>query len=77
VHPIYINTSEINISHIQYERGNKEVNNDMGCGCYGGSQRTRSFLTKEERVALLKEYQDELEKEKQGVSERIKQLEVS
>ena len=43
----------------------------MGCGCYGGS-RTRSFLTKEERVALLKEYQDELEKEKQGVTERIK-----
>jgi hypothetical protein len=76
VHPIYINTSEINISHIQYERGNKEVNKDMGCGCYGDS-RTRSFLTKEERVALLKEYQDELEKEKQGVTERIKQLEVS
>jgi hypothetical protein len=53
------------------------VNNDMGCGCYGGSQRTRSFLTKEEHVVLLKEYQDELEKEKQGVTERIKQLEVS
>jgi flagellar motility protein MotE (MotC chaperone) len=52
------------------------VNKDMGCGCYGDS-RTRSFLTKEERVALLKEYQDELEKEKQGVTERIKQLEVS
>ena len=34
-------------------------------------------VTKEERVALLKEYQDELEKEKQGVTERIKQLEVS
>jgi flagellar motility protein MotE (MotC chaperone) len=49
----------------------------MGCGCYGDSQRARSFLTKEERVALLKEYQDELEKEKQGVTERIKQLEVS
>ena len=48
----------------------------MGCGCYGGP-RTRSFLTKEERVALLKEYQDELEKEKQGVTERIKQLQVS
>jgi len=46
----------------------------MGCGCYGGS---RGFLTKEERVALLKEYQDELEKEKRGVTERIKQLEVS
>ena len=50
----------------------------MGCGCYGGGpQRARSFLTKEERVALLKEYQDELEKEKQGVTERIKQLEAN
>jgi len=36
----------------------------------------RRFLTREERVALLKEYQDELEKEKQGVAERIKELEA-
>lgn len=50
----------------------------MGYGCYGRMfQRARSFLTKEERVALLKEYQDELEKEKQGVAERIKELEAS
>jgi hypothetical protein len=56
----------------------KEVNTEMGCGCYGsGYQRARSFLTKEERIALLKEYQDELDKEKQGVSERIKALEAS
>ena len=56
----------------------KEVNGDMGYGCCGsGFQSARSFLTKEEHVALLKEYQDELEKEKQGVTERIKQLEVS
>jgi hypothetical protein len=56
----------------------KEVNIDTGCGCYGsGYQRARSFLTKEERIALLKEYQDELDKEKQGVSERIKELEAS
>jgi hypothetical protein len=56
----------------------KEVNIGMGCGCYGGGyQRARSFLTKEERIALLKEYQDELDKEKQGVAERIKQLEAS
>ena len=54
----------------------KEVNTEMGCGCYGGGyQRARSFLTKEERIALLKEYQEELEKEKQGISERIKALE--
>jgi len=56
----------------------KEVNIDMGCGCYGsGYQRARSFLTKEERIEILKEYQDDLDKEKQGVAERIKQLETS
>jgi hypothetical protein len=56
----------------------KEVNIDMGCGCYGSSyQRARSFLTREERIALLKEYQNELDKEKQGVSERIKEIEAS
>ena len=56
----------------------KELTVDLGCGCYGGGyQRARSFLTKEERIALLKEYQEELEKEKQGVSERIKALEAN
>ena len=56
----------------------KEVNIDMGCGCYGSSYpRARSFLTREERIALLKEYQNELDKEKQGVSERIKEIEAS
>ena len=56
----------------------KEVNGDMGYGCCGsGFRRARSFLTKEERIALLKEYQVELENEKQGVSERIKELEAN
>jgi flagellar motility protein MotE (MotC chaperone) len=50
--------------------------------CYGdyssrGFQRARSFLTKEERVALLKEYKQDLEKESQGVAERIKELEAA
>ena len=50
----------------------------MGYGCYGtGFQRARSYLTKEERIAMLKEYKDELEKEGQGVVERIKELEAS
>jgi hypothetical protein len=50
----------------------------MGCGCYGsGYQRARRFLTKEERIAMLKEYQDQIDKEKQGISERIKELEAS
>ncbi len=53
----------------------------MGCGCsYGesgfGAQKARSFLTKEEKVEILKEYKNELEREAQGVSERIKELEI-
>jgi hypothetical protein len=50
----------------------------MGCGyCGTGFQKARSYLTKEERIALLTEYKDELEKEGQGVVERIKELEAS
>ena len=50
--------------------------------CYGdysgrGFQRARSFLTKVERVALLKEYKQDLEKESQGVAERIRELEAA
>jgi hypothetical protein len=67
---------------VQYISGEKEVNNNMGFGCgYGWGfhrARARSFLTKEERIEMLKEYyQDELEKEKQGIAERIKELEAS
>ncbi len=36
---------------------------------------SRSFLTNEEKVEMLKEYRDSLEKEAKGVSERIRQLE--
>jgi hypothetical protein len=58
----------------------EEVKN-MGCGCsYGetkfSTQKARSFLTKEEKVELLKEYKNELEREAQGVSERIKEIEI-
>jgi hypothetical protein len=42
----------------------------MGYGCCG----VREFLTKEEKIELLKEYKESLEKEAQGVSERIKEL---
>jgi hypothetical protein len=56
----------------------REVKSGMGYGCYGwGFKHSRSFLTKEERVALLREYQDDLEKEKQGVAQRIRELEAS
>jgi hypothetical protein len=44
-----------------------------GCGTDFG--KVRSFLTKEEKVSLLKEYKDDLEKEVHGVTERIKELE--
>jgi hypothetical protein len=47
----------------------------MGYGCGGGwSYGGRSFLSKEERLALLKEYKEDLEKEVKGVEERIKEL---
>lgn len=39
------------------------------CGC--GS---RIFFTKEEKVEMLKDYKESLEKEAKGVAERIKQL---
>ena len=51
----------------------------MGCGCgIGGyNYKGRSFLTKEEKVQLLKEYNQELEREAQGVKEKIKKLEAT
>jgi len=35
---------------------------------------TRHFLTKDEKIEMMKEYKDSLEKEAQGVGERIEQL---
>ena len=48
-----------------------------GCGGGGGGWSyggRRSFLTKEEKLAMLKEYKEDLEKEVQGVEQRIKEL---
>ena len=42
-----------------------------GCECGTG----RNFLTKEEKIEMLKEYKDYLEKESKGVTERIKEIE--
>jgi hypothetical protein len=42
------------------------------CGCCSTS--VRSFPTKEERVEMLEEYQEALNKESKGVMERIKEL---
>ncbi|MBL7160673.1 MAG: DUF5320 domain-containing protein [Candidatus Aenigmarchaeota archaeon] len=46
----------------------------MKCNCYTSSCGSRGFLTKEEKIGMLKEYQEYLEKEAQGVKERIKEL---
>lgn len=48
-----------------------------GCCSTPSHQRSRSFLTKEERIELLKEYKSDLEKETQGVAKKIKELETS
>jgi hypothetical protein len=76
-HPIYINT----LASIYRICDMWEVKHSMGYGsCYGGGtgyRSARSFLTKEERIGLLKEYKDDLEKEREGVVERIKELEAS
>jgi hypothetical protein len=45
------------------------------CGCGTDFRKARSFLTREEKVSMLKEYKDDLEKEVQGITERIKELE--
>jgi len=69
--PIYINTFNCNVSYVRYKGGDL-----MGYSCCGTSaQTTRSFLTKEERISLLKEYKEDLDKESQGVTEKIKDLE--
>jgi methyltransferase-like protein len=47
------------------------MNENYRCG-YNGM---RSFLTREERIEILKEYKENLENEAKGVSERIKELE--
>jgi hypothetical protein len=45
-----------------------------GCGGGGWGYGARSFLTKEEKLVMLKEYKEDLEKEVKGVEERIKEL---
>jgi hypothetical protein len=57
--------------------GVRDMGYGYGCCSTASSQRSRSFLTKEERIELLKEYKNDLEKETQGVAEKIKELEVA
>ena len=43
--------------------------------CYGcASAMPRGFLTKEEKLELLKEYKENLDKEAKGVAERIEEI---
>ena len=43
--------------------------------CCGYEKKERAFLTKKEKIEVLKDYKESLEKETQGVSEKIKELE--
>lgn len=49
----------------------------MNCGsCYVDYSRTsRNFFTKNEHLEMLKEYKDALDKESNGVAEKMKELE--
>ncbi len=40
--------------------------------CMSGSEIPRGFLTREEKIEMLKEYRESPEKEVRGVQERIK-----
>ena len=46
-------------------------------GCYGSYcySAPRGFLTKKEKIEMLKEYKEALEKESQGIAERLEELE--
>ncbi|MBI2631599.1 hypothetical protein HYW75_01195 [Candidatus Pacearchaeota archaeon] len=46
-----------------------------GCGDCSGASENRRFFTKEEKIGMLKEYRQALEKEAKGVGERISELE--
>ncbi|MDE1856411.1 MAG: DUF5320 domain-containing protein [Candidatus Micrarchaeota archaeon] len=47
---------------------------DEMCEC-GNGNGMRNFLTKDEKLEILKEYKKNLESEAKGVGERIKELE--
>jgi len=47
----------------------------MRSECYGNVCEPRSFFTREEKIEMLEEYKESLEKEAKGVAERIKELE--
>lgn len=58
--------------------GNKKGEN-MGSNCCSTSNcgGSRNFLTKEEKIEMLKDYQENLELELKGVKEKIEDLKKS
>ena len=48
----------------------EKMRGNCGCGCGYGM---RGFVTKEERLEMLKEYKKELEQEMKGIEEEIKE----
>ncbi len=48
---------------------------NSGCGLIGNE--SRHFLTRAERIEILKEYKENLDKETKAVAERISELEKS
>jgi len=61
---VYIDAA-IYIGHPIYGGG------QMGYGCCA---EYRSFLTKEEKIGMLEEYKQNLEKEVKGIAEKIEEL---
>ena len=45
--------------------------------CRSSIYASRCFLTKNEKIGLLREYHQDLKKEVQGIEEKIKELEVN
>ena len=43
----------------------------VGCRCF----KFRGFLTREEKISILRDYKKALEKEVKGIKERIRELE--
>jgi hypothetical protein len=62
-------------AHASSRREPQELHMGYGYACgpgYGG----RRYFSREERVAWLKDYAEELENELKGVQERLKELEA-
>jgi len=55
--------------------GSMNMCGPSSCGPSSCAPKGRSFLTKEEKIEMLKEYQEAITKEAKGIAERISELE--